>query len=233
MSKPSPTFPDALERRAALLNVNLAAVAKRTSACWTTERVIRLFELVRSGNSASQAAAILGMSRSAVIGKVFRLDQLGFAIKLESNTTQRQRSDNAKKARSSAKRNGSTPFHAIVPSSDARPSKSIHRPRTPQPDRPKMEPMTMPVPRDEVDVPLKQRRGIAELEYHQCKWPIGDPAHPDFHFCHHKQVPGRPYCEPHCKRAFVPIEIRRKEAHEPQRVVNLAPPLTTAVPETA
>jgi len=37
----------------------------------------------------------------------------------------------------------------------------------------------------------------------QCLWPIGDPGEPDFTFCGAKPVPGKPYCEEHCARAYV------------------------------
>lgn len=37
-----------------------------------------------------------------------------------------------------------------------------------------------------------------------CRWPIGDPENPDFHFCRAKVVSGRPYCANHCAIAYLP-----------------------------
>lgn len=34
-----------------------------------------------------------------------------------------------------------------------------------------------------------------------CRWPLGDPHAPGFLFCDADLVRGRPYCEPHCRRA--------------------------------
>jgi GcrA cell cycle regulator len=36
----------------------------------------------------------------------------------------------------------------------------------------------------------------------QCAWPIGEPKKPGFHFCGEPTVPGKPYCQPHCDKAF-------------------------------
>lgn len=35
-----------------------------------------------------------------------------------------------------------------------------------------------------------------------CKWPIGDPADPDFHFCSVDAESGRSYCDFHHRLAY-------------------------------
>ena len=35
-----------------------------------------------------------------------------------------------------------------------------------------------------------------------CRWPMGHPGEPDFHFCGEKVNPGFPYCVEHCGRAY-------------------------------
>jgi len=42
-----------------------------------------------------------------------------------------------------------------------------------------------------------------------CKWPIGDPATNEFHFCGHPPKAGSPYCEAHSVKAFQPAQSRR------------------------
>jgi GcrA cell cycle regulator len=37
-----------------------------------------------------------------------------------------------------------------------------------------------------------------------CRWPIGDPCAPDFHYCGHKTYGTYPYCEAHAARAYQP-----------------------------
>lgn len=49
---------------------------------------------------------------------------------------------------------------------------------------------------------------LANLEAGECRWPIGDPRHADFHFCGAKQAEGRPYCIEHWTLSFVPGKPR-------------------------
>jgi GcrA cell cycle regulator len=39
---------------------------------------------------------------------------------------------------------------------------------------------------------------------HSCVWPIGTPGKPGFRFCERQAVHGKPYCEEHCERAYLP-----------------------------
>ncbi len=41
-----------------------------------------------------------------------------------------------------------------------------------------------------------------------CKWPIGDPRQPDFHFCCGEAEPGLPYCAQHAAVAYQPARRR-------------------------
>lgn len=65
------------------------------------------------------------------------------------------------------------------------------------------------VPPAEDPIPLHQRKTIATLEDDSCRWPVGDPQLPEFHFCGAEKVPGLSYCRPHARRAHKPAETRR------------------------
>jgi hypothetical protein len=52
---------------------------------------------------------------------------------------------------------------------------------------------------------------LVELESNECRWPIGDPKEPQFHFCGSLQRPGYPYCERHCRIAFTPARPRYQQ----------------------
>lgn len=39
--------------------------------------------------------------------------------------------------------------------------------------------------------------------FRSCQWPEGDPGSPGFRFCGDATVLGKPYCGPHCGRAYV------------------------------
>ena len=57
-------------------------------------------------------------------------------------------------------------------------------------------------------VPAKPSDAIAgktsllDLNDRICKWPLGHPGEPDFHFCGDKVNPGFPYCVAHCGHAY-------------------------------
>lgn len=46
------------------------------------------------------------------------------------------------------------------------------------------------------------KTSLLDLTEKICKWPIGHPGEPDFHFCGDKVNPGFPYCVEHCGRAY-------------------------------
>ena len=57
-------------------------------------------------------------------------------------------------------------------------------------------------------VPAKPSAGVVDktslldLNDRVCRWPMGHPGEPDFHFCGDKVNPGFPYCVGHCGRAY-------------------------------
>jgi GcrA cell cycle regulator len=46
------------------------------------------------------------------------------------------------------------------------------------------------------------KTSLLDLTEKICKWPLGHPGEPDFHFCGEKVNPGFPYCVEHCGRAY-------------------------------
>ncbi len=49
---------------------------------------------------------------------------------------------------------------------------------------------------------IADKTGLLDLTDKICKWPMGHPGEPDFHFCGDKVNPGFPYCVEHCGRAY-------------------------------
>jgi GcrA cell cycle regulator len=47
------------------------------------------------------------------------------------------------------------------------------------------------------------------LSSRTCKWPIGDPARPDFHYCGEPPRPGRVYCGTHDSMSYQPVTRRK------------------------
>jgi GcrA cell cycle regulator len=58
----------------------------------------------------------------------------------------------------------------------------------------------------------KPRKTVQTLDAHDCRWPIGDPQHADFHFCGERRVAGRPYCKAHEQAAIQPPKPRYSSA---------------------
>jgi GcrA cell cycle regulator len=56
------------------------------------------------------------------------------------------------------------------------------------------------------------KTSLLDLSDKVCRWPIGHPGEPDFHFCGAPVNPGYPYCVEHCGRAYqaqLPRGLRR------------------------
>jgi len=49
---------------------------------------------------------------------------------------------------------------------------------------------------------MQGKTTLLDLNDKICKWPLGHPGEPDFHFCGDKVNPGFPYCVDHCGRAY-------------------------------
>lgn len=49
---------------------------------------------------------------------------------------------------------------------------------------------------------VADKTSLLDLSDRVCRWPIGHPGEPDFHFCGEKVNPGFPYCVEHCGRAY-------------------------------
>lgn len=49
---------------------------------------------------------------------------------------------------------------------------------------------------------IADKTSLLDLTEKICKWPMGHPGEPDFHFCGEKVNPGFPYCVEHCGRAY-------------------------------
>ncbi|MFY7835217.1 MAG: GcrA family cell cycle regulator [Novosphingobium sp.] len=49
---------------------------------------------------------------------------------------------------------------------------------------------------------ISDKTSLLDLSDRICRWPMGHPGEPDFHFCGDKVNPGFPYCVEHCGRAY-------------------------------
>src|SRR5450432_4321692 len=102
--------------------------------------------------------------------------------------------------------------HRLGLAGRASPSRS-ERPRMPM--TPKVPSVRSHVPAAPVveEDPLQLEDGshatVLTISDRMCRWPIGDPAASEFHFCGHSPKAGSPYCEAHARKAYQPQQARR------------------------
>lgn len=187
-------------------------------AGWTDERTEKLRADWAAGLSASQIAERMGgITRNSVIGKAHRLGLSGRQVQHRKSPSGVARakylarrpkiydrrkfnhggdhdSNSARLALINGRRKltGNKPFETLAEFYADQDKRSA--------ELAALEAMP------EVEVELSNRRGVADIQDDQCRWPIGDPQRTGFHFCDRKkEAPGLlPYCKQHNARAFRP-----------------------------
>jgi GcrA cell cycle regulator len=160
---------------------------------WTEERIARLKQGWEGGMTATQIAEMLGegVTRNAVIGKAHRLG-------LESRPSPVKATDAAA---------APAPVAAAPVAQAPRVTPQASTP-TPPASAP-TPPASAPTPPATARTQAKPAKGgkqarttLLDLNEKVCKWPIGHPGEPDFHFCGRPAQPGFPYCGEHCLVAY-------------------------------
>ncbi len=70
---------------------------------------------------------------------------------------------------------------------------------------------------------IADKTSLLDLNDRICKWPLGHPGEPDFHFCGTKVNPGFPYCVEHCGLAYQAQMPRRDRKPLPFAVPGAKP----------
>ena len=188
---------------------------------WTDERVELLKKMWMEGQSASQIAKELGgVTRNAVIGKVHRLGLSNRnqgtakpAAKKEAAAKPAPKPAAPKKAapkpapEPAAKPAEEPVTRAVAVTPLRKPIVPAGQPLPPQPSANEISPEAL-ARVNEIEKTAK-KLSLMELTERTCKWPIGDPATPDFWFCGLPVQQGKPYCEAHVGVAFQPMSSRR------------------------
>ncbi|QAY79612.1 GcrA family cell cycle regulator [Sphingosinicella sp. BN140058] len=61
---------------------------------------------------------------------------------------------------------------------------------------------------------IADKTSLLDLNEKVCKWPVGHPGEPDFHFCGAPSNPGFPYCVQHCGVAYQ-AQLPRRDRRPP------------------
>jgi GcrA cell cycle regulator len=172
---------------------------------WTNERIELLQKLWLEGCSASRIANELGagITRNAVIGKVYRLGLSG-RVKVVAGHV--PASSHQKAARRAAQPRGGG--HASIGN-------------TALALQPLMLEAPLPQAIEDVVVPICEPVTIMELRESMCRWPIGDPTQSEFRFCGAKKLPGHgPYCACHAGIAYQGPHDRRASSRRTASLAN-------------
>ncbi|HVI99789.1 MAG TPA: GcrA family cell cycle regulator [Sphingomonas sp.] len=205
---------------------------------WTDERIDTLKTMWEKGMTASQIAEALGgVSRNAVIGKAHRLGLQSRPSPVKPNDDEAPKAapKPAPKPAAEAK-----PAPRPAPVATPAPSPAPAHPPAPAAAAPKedrvvlrsigpggfvrqspgeQQPPATPAPPRRL-VPARPSPEIAgkttllDLNDRICKWPIGHPGEPDFHFCGDPVNPGFPYCVAHCGHAYQ-AQLPRRDRRPP------------------
>ena len=211
---------------------------------WTEERIDQLKRLWGQGMTASQIADDLGgVSRNAVIGKAHRLGlearpspvKGGADAASAASVTSTPSAPAAAAAPPPERIAAPAPRPAPAPAPTAAPAAAappVERPVQQQPmvrsigpggfqrqtPGEQSAPITPAPPRRLVPAKpspdMAGKTSLLDLNDKICKWPLGHPGEPDFHFCGQQINPGFPYCLDHCSVAYQ-AQLPRRDRRPP------------------
>ena len=206
---------------------------------WTDERIETLRKMWDSGMTATQIAEELGgVSRNAVIGKAHRLGLASRPSPVKPNAPEAKAAPVAEAAPAPRPAPAPKPAPAAPdpePREAAPAAAAPAQPAAPRQDGPVLRsvgpggfirqnpgeqapPIAPAPPRRLVPAkPSKEIEGkttLLDLNDKICKWPLGHPGEPDFHFCGEKVNPGFPYCVEHCGHAYQ-AQLPRRDRRPP------------------
>ena len=202
---------------------------------WTEERIDRLKKMWQDGATASQIADELGgVSRNAVIGKAHRLGLEARPSPVKPGE-EKEKPAAAAPAPKPAPVERPAPKPAVAATEQAAPAQPPAR--TPRAGSDNIQyrsigpggfvrqgpgdqqaPIPPAPPRRRVPAKpspaVADKTSLLDLNDRICKWPMGHPGEPDFHFCGNASNPGFPYCVEHCGVAYQ-AQLPRRDRRPP------------------
>ncbi len=207
---------------------------------WTDERIEQLKTLWMNGMTASQIADELGgVSRNAVIGKAHRLGLQSRPSPVKPNdpvpaapagrapapapeaapaaSAPSPQADGAREApEPAAEPQAAAPVQQMAPQPQIRsigPGGFLRQgPGDQQSPIPPAPPRRLVPAKPSAEV--ADKTSLLDLNEKICKWPLGHPGEPDFHFCGKQANPGFPYCVEHCGVAYQ-AQLPRRDRRPP------------------
>jgi len=204
---------------------------------WTDERIEQLRQMWQNGHTASQIAETLGgVSRNAVIGKAHRLGLQSRPSPVKAGEADTSETAPKPAAAAAPPPPVAEPRPAPVTAEPSEPkpasAEPVDPPKPPAPivrsigpggfqrQNPHEQQSPIPPAPPRRLVPAKpsadmaDKTSLLDLNDRICKWPLGHPGEPDFHFCGNPVNPGFPYCLDHCSVAYQ-AQLPRRDRRPP------------------
>lgn len=178
---------------------------------WDSATLKKLKSLMGKGLSTSEIGKRLGMSKNAVVGKLYRLERnnKSGADKVASKTAPKKSAAKpvAKKPVAPAKTAKKPTKSAVRTTNKKAAVKPVKKSPAPKKEKATSKSGTKKSSNLKQSLAMHQRiiqhsLEMANLKTNQCRWPIGDPDSENFHFCGEPVFVGKPYCYEHCKQAY-------------------------------
>lgn len=180
---------------------------------WTDERIDQLKALWEQGMTASQIAdALGGVSRNAVIGKAHRLGLQSRPSPVKSAEADDEKPAAPPPAPAAKANPPSPPSRKEAAAPEPAPVAAAPAHDAPAPASPPAPPRRLVPAKPSAEI--RDKTGLLDLNDKICKWPIGHPGEPDFHFCGHPVNQGFPYCLEHCAVAYQ-AQLPRRDRRPP------------------
>ena len=210
---------------------------------WTDERIEQLKAMWTKGATASQIAEELGgVSRNAVIGKAHRLGLESRPSPVKPGEEKEKKASAAKASAAPKAPKPAAPKPAPVSAAREPAGETTRATASPTAQPTQRDPQAVqyrsvgpggfirqgpgdtqapipPAPPRRL-VPAKPSADVADktslldLNDRVCRWPMGHPGEPDFHFCGQQANPGYPYCVDHCGVAYQ-AQLPRRDRRPP------------------
>lgn len=211
---------------------------------WTDERIERLKKMWTKGATASQIADELGgVSRNAVIGKAHRLGLESRPSPVKPGEEKEKKAAARPAPAPKAVKPAAAAKPAPALAAPREPASAIpHSQLAAAPAQSKLAdpgiqyrsvgpggfirqgpgdtqaPIPPAPPRRLVpakpSAEVADKTSLLDLNDRVCRWPMGHPGEPDFHFCGQAANPGYPYCVEHCGVAYQ-AQLPRRDRRPP------------------
>jgi GcrA cell cycle regulator len=163
---------------------------------WSEARIAELKRLWSEGLSTAEIARRLAISKNAVVGKAHRLNLRGRPSPIQVRLPERK-----------------NPIGPTAP-----PRRRTSEPQVPRLPYPPgaIEALASARDRAPMEAPSVRSQNPATnaatnqlSASHTCCWPLGEPGSQLFRFCNYQVAANKPYCEAHCRAAYVKATMFR------------------------